>query len=86
MTIKIVHCPKWKSYIPKVASYVAAIYEKLGENSVVETGSRGQFDVYVDDILAISRKGGLLALVTRKPWPTVEDVIQAILNAKDQDC
>ncbi|MDB4670505.1 MAG: hypothetical protein P8M80_08330 [Pirellulaceae bacterium] len=66
-----------------MASYAAAIQEEFGEKPVVETGSRGQFDVLVRGKLAISRKGGLFALITRKPWPTVEEVIQAILTAKE---
>jgi len=41
-------------------------------------GSRGQFDVLVDGKTVVSRKGGLMALLFRKPWPEKEDVIGAI--------
>jgi len=64
-----------------VASYAAAIREELGE-PVIETGRRGQFDIFVGDRRVISRKGGLWAMLTKKPWPPVEEVLQAILTAQ----
>ena len=82
MLIKIIHCPRWKSYIPKVASYAAAIRKEFKQEPMIETGSRGQFDVFVNDELVYSRKGGLFAMITRKPWPTLEQVVAAILESK----
>jgi hypothetical protein len=66
-----------------VASYAAAIRKELDVEPVIESGSRGQFDVFVNEKLAISRKGGLVALLTRRPWPSVQDVVDAILDAKE---
>ena len=66
MTIKIIHCPKWKSYLPKVASYAAAIRDEIGMDAEIELGKRGQFDVYVNERRVVSRKGGLMALITKK--------------------
>ena len=42
---------------------------------------RGQFDVHVDGESAIARKGGLIAMLTRKPWPNPEDVVTAVREA-----
>ena len=78
MEIKIIHCPKWKSYIPRVASYAAAIHDEIGMEPVIESGSRGQFDVYVGKQMVVTRKGGLLALLMKKPWPSVSSVVEAI--------
>ena len=61
-----------------VASYATAIKEAIGSEPTIETGSRGQFDVLVDGKTVVSRKGGLLAMLFRKPWPKNEDVIGAI--------
>ncbi len=65
-----------------MASYAAAIRKELKEEPLIEPGSRGQFDVFVNDELVFSRKGGLFAMITRKPWPTVEHVVTAILESK----
>jgi len=45
---------------------------------VIESGSRGQFDVYVGKQMVVTRKGGLLALLMKKPWPSVSSVVEAI--------
>ncbi len=78
MVVKIIHCPTWKSYVGKVASYAAAIRDRYTTDPIIQTGSRGQFDVLVNDQLVVSRKGGLLALLTRKPWPSHEAVLEAM--------
>jgi hypothetical protein len=44
----------------------------------LERGRRGQFDVVVDGTVAVSRKGGLLAKLFGKPWPTPDDVVAAV--------
>ena len=41
----------------------------------------GQFEVVVDDRTVVSRKGGLLAKLMGKPWPTDDDVVTAVRNA-----
>jgi hypothetical protein len=64
-----------------VASYAAAIKEHFNEDVEIETGCKGQFDVLVSEKTVVSRKGGLLALLFRKPWPTNEEVITAIDNS-----
>lgn len=43
--------------------------------------SRGQFDILVDGLSVVSRKGGLIAMLTRKPWPNSEDVVTAVREA-----
>ena len=64
-----------------MASYAAVIKERIGIEAIIETGSRGQFDVLVDGKLVVSRKGGLLAMITRKPWPKEDEVVSAIQAA-----
>jgi hypothetical protein len=65
-----------------VASYAAAIHEQLGNEPIIETGRRGQFDIFVGDRRVISRKGGLWAMLTKKPWPPVEEVLQKISTSQ----
>ena len=50
----------------------------------LEKGRHGQFDVLVDGRLVVSRKGGLLAKFTGKPWPDGEDVVSAVREALAQ--
>jgi hypothetical protein len=38
--------------------------------------------VLVDEKKVISRKGGLLAMIMKKPWPSDHEVIRAILTAQ----
>ena len=45
---------------------------------------RGQFDVLVDGETVVSRKGGLIAMVLRKPWPDEADVVEAVRAAKTE--
>ena len=44
----------------------------------MKEGKRGQFDVVVDGQTVISRKGGLLAMLFKKPWPEVGEVVAAV--------
>jgi len=64
-----------------VASYATAIREALSVEVETELGSRGQFDVVVDGSNVVSRKGGLVAMLFRKPWPSEEEVVAAVKSA-----
>jgi hypothetical protein len=41
----------------------------------------GQFDVLVDGRVVVTRKGGLLAKLVRRPWPKAEQVVAAVREA-----
>jgi hypothetical protein len=47
----------------------------------LKTGRFGQFDVLVGGRVVLTRKGGLLARLTGKPWPADEDVLSAVRAA-----
>ena len=47
----------------------------------MEKGRHGQFDVMVDGATVVSRKGGLLAKLVSRPWPTGDEVVTAVRNA-----
>ncbi|HVT45699.1 MAG TPA: hypothetical protein VMT00_15070 [Thermoanaerobaculia bacterium] len=42
----------------------------------------GQFEVFVNDRLVISRKGGLIAKLTNRSWPQDEEVLAAVRDAQ----
>jgi hypothetical protein len=42
---------------------------------------KGLFQVSVDSKPVITRQGGLFAMLTRKPWPSLDDVVTAIRGA-----
>ena len=44
-------------------------------------GRLGQFEVQVGGRIVASRKGGLIAKLTGRPWPTDEDVLSAVRDA-----
>ncbi len=44
----------------------------------LEKGRQGQFEVIVNGRSVVSRKGGLLAKLLRRPWPTDDDVLTAV--------
>jgi hypothetical protein len=44
-------------------------------------GHHGQFDILVDERLVVSRKGGLIAKFTGKPWPDHDEVVRAVREA-----
>lgn len=48
---------------------------------VLEVGRRGQFDVLVDGRTVVSRKGGLIAKLVGRPWPTPDEVLSAVRQA-----
>jgi hypothetical protein len=54
----------------------------LGVEADITTGRRGQFDILVNGKTVVSRKGGLLAMIFRKPWPEINDVVRAVEAAK----
>ncbi len=45
-------------------------------------GRRGQFDVLVGGRIVVTRKGGLIAKFTRRPWPDPDDVVAAVRTAQ----
>ena len=47
----------------------------------MEKGHHGQFDILVDDRLVVSRKGGLIAKFTGKPWPDYDEVVDSVRAA-----
>ena len=47
-------------------------------------GRRGQFDVLVDGRVVATRKGGLVAKFTRRPWPDPDQVVAAVREATVQ--
>jgi hypothetical protein len=68
----------------KAASYAALIRESLGVPVAMEHGRMGQFEVQVDGRIVVSRKGGLIAKLTGKPWPAEDDVLDAVRAALGQ--
>jgi len=64
-----------------VASYATAIRDSLGIDVETKLGSKGQFDVTVNGNAVVSRQGGLIALITRKPWPSETEVVAAVRSA-----
>lgn len=47
----------------------------------MEKGHHGQFDILVDGRMVVSRKGGLIAKFTGKPWPDRDDVVRVVQAA-----
>jgi len=47
----------------------------------MEDGRLGQFEIRVDDRTVVSRKGGLIAKLTGRPWPSDEEVLAAVRGA-----
>jgi hypothetical protein len=47
----------------------------------LEKGRRGQFDILVDGVPVVSRKGGLLAKILGRPWPNDAEVLAAVRKA-----
>ncbi len=44
-------------------------------------GRRGQFDVLVGGRVVATRKGGLIAKFTKRPWPDPDQVVAAVREA-----
>lgn len=61
-----------------MASYAAAIKRQFEVEPDTKTGRRGQFDVLVNGKAVIGRKGGLIAMLAKKPWPTEAEIVSAV--------
>ncbi len=46
----------------------------------MSSSQRGQFDAHVDG--ASARKGGLIAKLTKRPWPSQDEVHEAVRAAQ----
>ena len=57
------------------------IENQLGHPVQLEKGGPGQFDVFVNGQSVASRKGGLVAKMLGRPWPTDEEVLDAVRAA-----
>lgn len=47
----------------------------------MQKGRTGQFEILVDGRTVLARKGGLIAKLTGRPWPTDDDVLKAVRGA-----
>jgi hypothetical protein len=50
----------------------------------LERGRVGQFEVLVNGRSVASRKGGLIAKILNRPWPSGEEVVAAVRTAMQQ--
>ena len=57
------------------------IRDRVGVPVEMEKGRHGQFDVLVDGRVLVSRKGGLIAKFTGKPWPDHDEVVRVVQAA-----
>lgn len=57
------------------------IQDVLGQPVELEKGRQGQFEVIVNGRSVASRKGGLLAKLLNRPWPSRDDVVAAVRAA-----
>jgi hypothetical protein len=57
------------------------IKDVLGQPVELEKGRQGQFEVIVNGRSVASRKGGLLAKLLNRPWPSGDDVVAAVRAA-----
>lgn len=62
----------------RAVSYADAIQTQTGIQCELETGKRGMFSVVVDGECLVSRKGGIIAKLTGKPWPEIDDVVAIV--------
>lgn len=44
-------------------------------------GRQGQFEVMVNGRTVVSRKGGLVAKLVKRPWPQADEVVAAVREA-----
>jgi len=63
------------------ARCAARIRESLQIPVELVAGRIGQFEVVVGGRTVVSRKGGLIAKLTGRPWPEPEDVVGAVRAA-----
>jgi hypothetical protein len=52
----------------------------------LEKGRQGQFDVVVDGRVVASRRGGLIAKLVNRPFPSGESVVEAVRTALAGKC
>ena len=57
------------------------VQESIGVPVELVDGRWGQFEVEVDGTTVLSRKGGLIAKFTGRPWPSDDDVVSAVREA-----
>ena len=57
------------------------IQDTLGTPVQLVKGRLGQFEIVVGGRTVVSRKGGLLAKLVRRPWPQDEVVLSAVREA-----
>lgn len=57
------------------------IRDRIGVRVELVKGRQGQFEVQVDGRTVVSRKGGLVARLTNRPWPTGDEVVEAVRAA-----
>ena len=78
MDIRIVYCETRTTTRTKAASFAALIRDTLGTPVELESGHLGQFDIVVAGRRVVSRKGGLLAKLLGRPWPSNEEVLTVV--------
>ena len=57
--------------------------DTLGTTVELQKGRRGQFEVVVEGRTVLARKGGLLAKLLGRPWPTDDDLLTAVRHASE---
>lgn|GEM_PF-4960192 len=67
----------------KAASFAALIQDAVGTHVNLEKGRQGQFEILVGGQTVISRKGGLVAKLVGRPWPSDQDVLAAVRAASE---
>ena len=60
------------------------IRDALGVRVELVKGRPGQFEVIVGGRTVVSRRGGLLAKLLGRPWPSTDEVVAAVLEATRQ--
>jgi len=61
------------------------IQERLHLPVELEKGGPGQFDVIVNGRVVASRKGGLIAKLVNRPFPSGESVVAAVREALERN-
>lgn len=67
-----------------MASFVALVQHRLGIDPVLEAGVRGQFDVFADGELVVSRGGNWFTRRLGAGWPDFETVIAGLERRQAQ--
>ena len=61
--------------------FAAVIKDSLGTPVELKKGRAGQFEIIVDGRTVVSRKGGLIAMLVGRPWPSEDEVVEAVRAA-----